>query len=54
VLAPPQQLRKLQLAVDHIAAVIEDVAGDGALENLNDALDHIHHAESAISEEAER
>lgn len=45
-----QQLRKLQLAVDHIAAVLQDVSGDGVAD-LNDALDSIHQAEASIEDE---
>lgn len=44
-----QKLRKLQLAVDHIAAVLED---GGPIAELSEALDLIHAAESEI--EAER
>lgn len=47
-----QQLRKLQLAVDHIAAVIDHAPAD-AIADLNEALDAIHHAESAIEDERE-
>lgn len=43
-----QKLRKLQMAVDHIAAVIEADDSGAALDDLSEALDHIHHAESAI------
>lgn len=44
-----QKLRKLQLAVDHIAAVLED---GGPIAELSEALDLIHGAEGEI--EAER
>jgi hypothetical protein len=46
-----QQLRKLQLAVDHIAAVI-DYAPSDAVFVLSEALDLIHHAEHAIEKAA--
>ena len=48
-LTPGQQLRKLQLAVDHIAAVIDDAPAD-CIADLNEALDLIHQAESGIEE----
>lgn len=43
-----QKLRKLQLAVDHVAAVLEQ--SPEAVDDLSEALDHIHHAEIAIEE----
>lgn len=45
-----QQARKLQLAVDHIAAVIDDAPGD-CIADLNEALDLIHQAEGSIEDE---
>jgi len=47
-----QQLRKLQLAVDHIAAVME-VTDSGAIPELSEALDAIHSAESVIEDARE-
>jgi MinD superfamily P-loop ATPase len=44
-----QMLRKLQLAVDHIAAVTE-ATPLGASE-LSEALDLVHHAESEIEDD---
>lgn len=49
-LTPKQQLRKLQLAIDHIDAVIDDAPGD-VLGDLYDALDALHDAESGIEQE---
>lgn len=45
-----QMLRKLQMAVNHIADVI-DHAPSSALPELNEALDLIHQAESDIEED---
>jgi hypothetical protein len=47
---PNQQLRKLQLAVDHIAAVIDYAPSDCAA-SLSEALDLIHHVEGEIEVE---
>jgi DNA-binding MltR family transcriptional regulator len=44
-----QALRKLQHAVDHIAAVLE--AGHGPVGDLSEALDLIHSAEGEIEED---
>lgn len=43
-----QKLRKLQRAVDHIAAVLEE--SPEAEAELGEALDLVHHAETAIAE----
>ena len=48
-LTPRQQLRKLQLAVNHIAAVIDDAPGE-CLGDLDEALGLIHQAENAIED----
>jgi hypothetical protein len=49
-LTPAQQLRKLQLAVNHIADVIH-VAPSDCVAELSEAVDLIHRAETGIEEE---
>jgi hypothetical protein len=51
-MTPSQKLRKLQRAVDHIAAVME--AAPEAVNDLSEALDCIHAAESEIEDAAAR
>lgn len=48
---PSVKLRKLQSAVDHVAAVLEDAPE--AVAELSEVLDLIHAAESAIQEAAD-
>lgn len=48
-----EQLRRLQLAVDHIARVMDSDPGSEAADDLSFALDHIHMAESSIGDDDE-
>lgn len=50
-MTPREQLTRLQVAVDQIAAVIQ--AGTAGHGDLSVALDLIHHAENAIEEAAD-